>query len=84
MPNTVDIAFQKRPDAEELNCCSVNAPRGFGLISEWGLMRDEQGLVLNWYGESKFDTKFKDSDIRIEQQTSYPANEKIRIAVTPS
>ena len=84
VPNTVDIAFQKRPDAEELNCCSVNAPRGFGLISEWGLMRDEQGLVLNWYGESKFDTKFKDSDIRIEQQTSYPANGKIRIAVTPS
>ena len=83
-PSTVDIAFQIRPGSEELNCCSVNIPRGFGLISEWALMRDEQGLVLNWYGKSKFDTKFKGSDIRIEQETSYPANGKIRITVTPS
>ena len=39
VPNTVDIAFQIRPGSEQLNCCSVNAARGFGMISDWALMR---------------------------------------------
>ncbi|MBI83470.1 MAG: hypothetical protein CMJ81_09760 [Planctomycetaceae bacterium] len=83
-PNTVDIAFQNRPGSEELNCCSVNTARGFGLISEWALMKDESGLILNWYGESDFQTKHKGIDVQIKQQTSYPSNGQVRIHVAPS
>ena len=82
--NTVDIGFQNRPGSEELNCCSVNTARGFGLISEWALMKDETGLILNWYGESHFKTKHKGTDVRIAQHTSYPGDGKIQINVAPA
>ena len=47
-----EIAFQIRPGSEEINCCSANAPRGFGMIAQWALMSDGRGLVVNWYGPS--------------------------------
>ncbi|MCL4734072.1 MAG: glycoside hydrolase family 127 protein [Candidatus Omnitrophica bacterium] len=45
------IVFQSRAGTPELNCCSVNAPRGLGMISEWGVVEDSTGTVaLNYYG----------------------------------
>jgi uncharacterized protein len=49
------IVFQARAGSPELNCCSVNGPRIPGMLSEWGVMTQGDGLTLNWLGASTFD-----------------------------
>ena len=83
VPSTEDIAFQKRPGSEQLNCCSVNAARGFGLISEWALMSDADGLVLNWYGPSTTTATVGDVPVRIGQNTDYPRGGRVLLRVDP-
>jgi DUF1680 family protein len=83
VPSTEDIAFQKRPGSEQLNCCSVNAARGFGMISEWALMSDADGLVLNWYGPSTMSAKVGDNVVRLQQNTDYPRGGRVVLRVEP-
>lgn len=79
--STKDIAFQIRPGSEELNCCSANAPRGFGLLSEWGLMRKAGALVLNWYGPGMLGTRVGERKVTLVQQTTYPRDGHIVLEV---
>ncbi len=58
-PSMVEIAFQKRPGSEQLNCCSVNAPRGIGILADWAGMQNDKGLALNWYGPGKITAEAK-------------------------
>ncbi|HKQ40096.1 MAG TPA: beta-L-arabinofuranosidase domain-containing protein [Verrucomicrobiae bacterium] len=44
------IVFQARPGSPELNCCSVNGPRGLGMLSEWAVMQITNRLTLNYLG----------------------------------
>ena len=79
------IVFQSREGSPELNCCSVNTPRGFGLLSEWGLMRDREGLVLNYYGLSQLSARVRPGlSVALTQETEYPLDGKIAIHVQPS
>jgi DUF1680 family protein len=83
-PSTIDIAFQKRPGSEQLNCCSVNAARGFGLISQWALMSEnDDTLVLNWYGPSTMSATIAGTEVTLEQQTHYPRDGHVLIKVKP-
>ncbi|RIK73919.1 MAG: hypothetical protein DCC67_17280, partial [Planctomycetota bacterium] len=84
IPSTQDIAFQIRPGSEELNCCSVNAARGFGMISDWALMRDDQGLVLNWYGPSELSASVGGAQVNLRQDTDYPRTGRVVLTVDPS
>ena len=84
VPSTVDIAFQIRPGSEELNCCSVNAARGFGMITDWAVMRDEDGLVLNWYGPSRITAEAAGVNVTLNQKTDYPADGRIELEVDPT
>jgi DUF1680 family protein len=79
------IVFQARQGSPELNCCSVNAPRGFGILSEWAMMKDRKGLILNWYGASRFTVPVaRGTKVAIEQTTDYPHSGRIAMCVTPS
>src|SRR6185295_9255622 len=78
-----DIVFQARPGSPELNCCSVNGARGFGLLSEWALMVDEKGLIVNWYGPCVIEAKLagqgnaRATIVKIRQETDYPRNASV-------
>lgn len=80
-----EIVFQAREGSPELNCCSVNGPRGLGMVSDWALMRDEEGLVLNWYGPSRMEVALRRGlTVALTQQTEYPRHGRVRIRVDPS
>ncbi|NQT93535.1 MAG: glycoside hydrolase family 127 protein [Lentisphaerae bacterium] len=79
------IVFQARESTSELNCCSVNTSRGFGLLSDWGLMKQKDALVLNYYGPSTLSAKLKPGiSVTLAQETGYPLDGKILIRVKPS
>ena len=79
------IVFQAREGSPELNCCSVNTSRGFGMLSDWALMKDHESLVLNYYGPSALTAELKPGlSVTLTQETEYPFDGKITIGVTPS
>ncbi len=76
------IVFQSREGSPELNCCSVNAPRGFGLLSDWAVLQDEDGLFLNYYGSSEITVRLNTGPVVIlTQKTAYPIDGTIRLKV---
>lgn len=78
-----EIVFQAREGSSELNCCSVNGNRGFGMISDWALMQDDGGVILNYYGPSEFKTKLKSGNkLELKQKTSYPIDGNIQLKVS--
>jgi len=84
IPTTISLAFQKRPGTEELSCCSVNAARGFGLLSDWALMQHDNSIILNWYGPSLMSTRVNGVDVTLRQQTDYPRTGNIRLDIAPA
>jgi len=82
--NAHEIVFQARPGSPELNCCSVNAPRGIGALSEWAVMNASDGVVVNYYGPGTFTIPTPSGSVTIRQETDYPVGGTIRLTVGPS
>lgn len=80
-----DIVFQAREGTPELNCCSVNAARGLGLVSDWAVVRDADGLRVNWYGPGTV-TADTPGGVRVKltQDTDYPRDGRVRLSVEPA
>lgn len=77
--------WHARPGASELSCCSVNGPRGIGMVSDWALMKDDDGLLLNWYGPCEMAAELNsDIEVTLRQTTEYPCTGHIELAVSPS
>lgn len=79
-----EIVFQAREGSPELNCCSVNGPRGLGLLSDWALMRTRAGLCVNWYGPGTVTTRVGGTSVALVQATQYPRDNSIRLQVSPA
>ncbi len=78
------IVFQARAGTPELNCCSVNGPRGLGMISEWAFLTDAQGVFVNYYGPLEADLETQGHGrIRLREETDYPAANRVVVQVTP-
>lgn len=82
-PGIMDIGFQKRPGSEQINCCSVNAPRGIGILADWAVMQDGKGVALNWYGPGKITAEVGGVPVSFTQTTDYPLTGEILIRVDP-
>jgi len=77
---TQDIDFQERPGSPELSCCSVNAPRGIGMLSEWAYMASDDGIVVNYYGPSSVSLSLTHGPkVKITQVTDYPKTGIIKL-----
>lgn len=75
-----DIVFQAREGSPELNCCSVNGPRGLGMLAEWGIMQQGGNPVLNFYGQGSLTLRLKGGErLTLVQETSYPRAGSIHI-----
>ncbi|MBR5031974.1 MAG: glycoside hydrolase family 127 protein [Clostridia bacterium] len=73
-----EIAFQCKPGAPELNCCSVNAPRPLGELAEWAYRTNGNGVYINYYGNSSAEY----GGMRITQTTLYPYADTVNINIT--
>jgi len=83
-PSYHQIHFQYRPGTPELNCCSVNAPRGLGMLSEWAVMEDSNGIVINFYGPGRVEfERANGTKIELVQETGYPVTPAVRLTVSP-
>lgn len=79
-----DIVFQARAGSPELNCCSVNGPRGLGVLSEWAAMQAPDGVVLNYYGPSTLALPLPSGGrVRLTQETEYPRQPRVLLCVEP-
>ncbi len=78
------IVFQSRPGTPELNCCSVNGPRGLAMLSDWAVMRGADGLYLNYYGPGTFTVGAGGAEAwTFVQRGGYPADGGLEVEVRP-
>jgi uncharacterized protein len=78
------IVFQARAGTPELNCCSVNAPRVLGMLSEWSVMSSPDGLVLNSYLPGKFTVSAAGAEVCLALEGNYPVGNSQRVRITKS
>lgn len=75
-----DIVFQSLQGSPELNCCSVNGPRGLGMFNEWALTSSDSGIVLNYYCPSRIRATLPSGrTCEIQQETDYPVGGDIKL-----
>ena len=78
-----EIVFQARAGSSELNCCSVNAPRGIGCLADWAVLTQEDGVTLNYYGSGSLSlTLLSGKRVTLEQKTAYPTSGQVKITLT--
>lgn len=84
-PSHESIGWQGRHHTPQLNCCAVNGPRAIAMTCEWALMRNSDGLVLNYYGPGSMAAKTASGNaVSFVQKTTYPTGNKVDITVNPA
>ncbi len=78
-----EIVFQAVAGSPELNCCSVNGPRGFGMIGQWGVTAKGEQITVNYYGASETElTTQENHTVTITQTGGYPFDSDLQIRVS--
>lgn len=75
-----DIVFQARAGTPELNCCSVNGPRGLGMLAEWGVMLAGDDVAVNYFGPGRTTVTRRDGTaVTLEQQGDFLATGEVTL-----
>lgn len=76
------IVFQARPGTPELNCCSVNGPRGLGMMTEWAIMVAQDEVVVNTYAPVRAALSLPGNRaVSLTVDSDYPVGGAVRITV---
>lgn len=78
------IVFQSRAGTPELNCCSVNAPRVLGMLSEWAVMSTPRGLAVNSYLPGTFTVSVAKQEVALVLDRDYPIGDSQRVRIASS
>jgi len=79
-----DYNQQCLPGAPEVSCCSTNAARGLGMLTQWAVMKDPEGIVVNYYGPGTFAVAAPSAEpVTLVQETEYPLEGSIALTVMP-
>ena len=79
---TMDAAWQMRAGSPELNCCSTNSARSFGVLSDWAVMQSADGVTLNYYGPCTMTLTLPSGNaLTLAQETDYPRDGRIALTV---
>ncbi len=82
IPSHVEIRFQARPDTPDLNCCSVNGPRGYGILSQWAVLRRPDGLAIQYWGPMEARVTLSDgTPVTIRTEGNYPYQEQVQVRI---
>ncbi len=73
------VGFQCRPGSPDLNCCSVNAPRGTANLVDWMVTEQDGALYLNFYEDMSFETA---DGIRVQISGDYPASGSVSVRIS--
>ncbi len=84
LPAFLDLGWQGKPRFPRQSCCAANGPRGITCLADWAVLRSQDAVAVNFYGESS--ARFTDpvaGDVRIVQEGDYPIGDKVRLRVEP-
>lgn len=77
-----EIVFQAIAGSSELNCCSVNGPRGIGMIGEWGVISHGECITINYYGASKTQIETASGmKVVVKQAGAYPFGPDMKVSI---
>jgi DUF1680 family protein len=74
------IVFQARAGTPELNCCSVNGPRGLAMPVEWALMQSGD-LFINYLGPMQAELETDGVKWSVKIESDYPKEGVIDITL---
>lgn len=67
----------------DMSCCQANGNRGLSQIAEWALLTDNEGVYINYYGQSDIKTNTNSGNkIGIKQETEYPKTGMVKMTIS--
>ena len=78
--NQVFNNFQVRAGSPNLNCCSVNAPRGISEIVDWMIYEDDNFVYINSFEKCDYES----DDIKLKIRGQFPYKNKVSIEIMNS